>query len=42
MSPKTINIIMDEDEHKRALKKKGTRTWKQVLEDGLEVEGKQD
>ncbi len=36
MSPKTINIILDEEEHRRALKKKGERTWKQVLEDGLD------
>ena len=35
MSPKTINIILDEEEHTKALKKKGKRTWKQVLEDGL-------
>jgi hypothetical protein len=42
MSPRTINIIMDEAEHKSALKKKGERTWKQVLKDGLEVQTKQD
>ncbi len=40
MSPRTINIIMDEDEHEDALKKKRGRTWKQVLEDGLEVKTK--
>jgi hypothetical protein len=33
---KTINITLDEKEYAVALKKKGRRTWKQVLLDGLD------
>jgi hypothetical protein len=36
MTVKTINITLDEKEYAAALKKKGRRTWKQVLEDGLD------
>jgi hypothetical protein len=36
MSVKTINITLDEKEYQNALKKKGRRTWKQVLLDGLD------
>ena len=36
MSVKNINIALDDDEYLRAQKKKGQRTWKQVLMDGLE------
>jgi hypothetical protein len=35
MSVRTINITLDEKEYQNARKKKGGRTWKQVLEDGL-------
>jgi ribosomal protein L25 (general stress protein Ctc) len=42
MSVKTINISLDEREYQNALKKKGNRTWKQVLMDGLEKEVKQE
>ena len=36
MSIKNINIAFDEKEFAYAQKKKGNRTWKQVLLDGLE------
>jgi hypothetical protein len=36
MPIKTINITLDEKEYANALKKKGGRTWKEVLMDGLE------
>lgn len=36
MPIKTINITLDEKEYANALKKKGRRTWKQVLLDGLD------
>jgi hypothetical protein len=36
MSVKTINITLDEKEYAAAFKKKGRRTWKQVLLDGLD------
>ena len=36
MPVKTVNITLDEKEYQNALKKKGGRTWKQVLEDGLD------
>jgi ribosomal protein L25 (general stress protein Ctc) len=41
MSVKTINITLDEKEFQNAMKKKGNRTWKEVLMDGLEKEVKQ-
>ena len=36
MSVKSINISLDKDEYAFAFAKKGERTWKQVLFDGLE------
>ena len=36
MVVKTVNIPLDEREYAAAVKKKGRRTWKQVLLDGLE------
>ena len=42
MTVRTINISLDEKEYQNALKKKGDRTWKEVLLDGLETEVKQD
>jgi len=36
MSVKTINLSLDKDEYAFASSKKGSRTWKQVLFDGLE------
>ncbi len=36
MTVKTINIVLDDKEYAIALKKKGRRTWKQVLLDGLD------
>jgi len=36
MTVKTINVSLDEKEYQIALKKKGKRTWKQVLLEGLE------
>lgn len=36
MTVRTINISLDEKEYAIALKKKGGRTWKQVLMDGLD------
>jgi hypothetical protein len=36
MTVKTINIVLDDKEYALALKKKGGRTWKQVLMDGLD------
>ena len=42
MTVKTINISLDEREFLNALKKKGDRTWKEVLMDGLGKEGKQE
>jgi hypothetical protein len=41
MTVKTINISLDEGEYDRAWKKKGARTWKQVLLDGLEKKEEQ-
>jgi hypothetical protein len=38
---RTLNISLDEKEYKDAQKKKGGRTWKQVLMDGLEKQGNQ-
>lgn len=36
MAVKTINISLDKDEYAIAFSKKGERTWKQILFDGLE------
>jgi hypothetical protein len=36
MSVKTINVTLDQSEYDEAVRKKGKRTWKQVLMDGLE------
>lgn len=36
MATKTINLSLDKDEYAFASSKKGSRTWKQVLFDGLE------
>lgn len=36
MAAKTINLTLDKDEYAFASSKKGPRTWKQVLFDGLE------
>jgi hypothetical protein len=36
MSVRTINITLDDKEYQNAHKKKGRRTWKQVLLDGLD------
>jgi len=36
MSVKTINISLDKEEYAVAFAKKGSRTWKQILFDGLE------
>lgn len=42
MTIKNINVALDEKEYKNALKKKGARTWKEVLMDGLQKEVKQE
>ena len=39
MTVRTVNISLDEKEYQNALKKKGGRTWKQVLLDGLDKQG---
>jgi hypothetical protein len=36
MAIKTINLTLDKDEFAFAISKKGSRTWKEVLFDGLE------
>lgn len=41
MSIKNINVALDEKEYANAFKKKGERTWKQVLLDGLEKKEEQ-
>jgi len=42
MTVHTINITFDEKEYQNAQKKKGGRTWKEVLLDGLEKQDKQE
>jgi hypothetical protein len=42
MSVRTINITLDDKEYQNAFKKKGGRTWKEVLLYGLEKQDKQD
>ena len=36
MATKTINLTLDPEEYAYARRKKGTRTWWQVLLDGVE------
>ena len=40
MAVKTVLIPLDEREYLGAVKKKGKRTWKQVLMDGLDKQEK--